>query len=98
MVVKGESKVFSVQWIQRRHSSPIEDFKYKSDVLLTWTCTRSTVITILTFSANIFSRRYSKEIPKNILTRHLSDITDVLDPEKLGNDLHYAGLVTKIEY
>ena len=42
----------------------------------------------------IFSRRYSKEIPKNILTRHLSDITDVLDPEKLANDLHYAGLVT----
>ena len=33
--------------------------------------------------------------PKNILTRHLSDITDVvLDPEKLANDLHSAGLVT----
>ena len=29
--------------------------------------------------------------PKNILTRHLSDITDVvLDPEKLANDLHSA--------
>ena len=33
--------------------------------------------------------------PKNILTRHLSDITDVvLDPEKLANDLHSAGLIT----
>ena len=33
--------------------------------------------------------------PKNILTRHLSDITDVvLDPEKLANDLHSAGLLT----
>ena len=32
---------------------------------------------------------------KNILTRHLSDITDVtLDPEKLANDLHSAGLIT----
>ena len=37
-----------------------------------------------------------KEISKNILTRHLSDITDVLDPEKLANDLHSrsAGLIT----
>ena len=33
--------------------------------------------------------------PKNILTRHLCDITDVvLDPEKLANDLHSAGLIT----
>ena len=33
--------------------------------------------------------------PKNILTRHLSDITDVvLDPEKLANDLHSARLIT----
>ena len=33
--------------------------------------------------------------PKNILTRHLSDITDVvLNPEKLANDLHSVGLVT----
>ena len=33
--------------------------------------------------------------PKNILIRHLSDITDVvLDPEKLANDLHSAGLIT----
>ena len=33
--------------------------------------------------------------PKNILTRHLSNITDVvLDPEKLANDLHSAGLIT----
>ena len=33
--------------------------------------------------------------PKNILTRHLSDITDVvLDPEKLANSLHSAGLIT----
>ena len=31
----------------------------------------------------------------NILTRHLSDITDVvLDAEKLANDLHSAGLIT----
>ena len=33
--------------------------------------------------------------PKNILTRHLSDITDaVLDPEKLAIDLHSADLIT----
>ena len=31
----------------------------------------------------------------NILTRHLSDIIDVvLDPEKLANDLHSAGIIT----
>ena len=33
--------------------------------------------------------------PKNILTRHLSDITDaVLEPEKLAIDLHSADLIT----
>ena len=33
--------------------------------------------------------------PKNILTRHLSGITDaVLEPEKLAIDLHSAGLIT----
>ena len=32
---------------------------------------------------------------KNILTRHLSDITDVvLDPDKLANDLHSPGRIT----
>ena len=44
------------------------------------------------------TERYEREhvpSPENILTRHLSDITDVvLDPEKLANDLHSAGVIT----
>ena len=73
----------------------IEDLKYKSYVLLTWTCTRYTTVNFLkTYSVDL-EYKYSKKIPKNILTRHLSDITDVvLDPEKLANDLHSAGLIT----
>ena len=47
--------------------------------------------------SHIMPQRNEKEhvpSPKNILTRHLTDITDVvLDPEKLASDLHSAGLL-----
>ena len=59
--------------------------------------TSSTSLHLTTTSVEDNQRYKTKHLPspKNILTRHLSDITDVvLDPEKLANDLHSAGLIT----
>ena len=59
--------------------------------------TSSTSLHHATTSVEDTERDEREQVPsrKNILTRHLSDITDVvLDPEKLANDLHSAGLIT----